>query len=208
MRLSDRPLLRQLVWHVLAILIFLCLPLLKWKAPWWELPKVEQFAIVGLIAGYAAAALAVMIFARAGTPRAFSRALALALSIFGLCLLVLTLARLEVPRYLLLAIFLAFAAMAPFVITQRPGQLAGIAVLAVALLAIAGLGPRRGRASTRNREDCHHERQDCVLRVARNLASGIDRAACDARRRTGSARRPPLPARDRRRSPVHAADRR
>ena len=142
MRLSDRPLLRQLVWHVLAILIFLCLPLLKWKAPWWELPKVEQFAIVGLIAGYAAAALAVMIFARAGTPRAFSRALALALSIFGLCLLVLTLARLEVPRYLLLAIFLAFAAMAPFVITQRPGQLAGIAVLAVALLAIAGLGGR------------------------------------------------------------------
>lgn len=142
MRLSDRPLLRQFAWHVLAILIFLCLPLLKWKVPWWQLPRVELFAIVELVACYAVAALAVMIFARAGTPRAFSRALALALSIFGLCLLALTLGRLQVPRYLVLAIFLAFAAMAPFVVAQRLGQLVGIAVLAVALLTIAGLGGR------------------------------------------------------------------
>ena len=75
MRISGRPLLLQLAWHVLAILIFLFLPVLKWKAPWWELPRKEVFAIAVLLAGYVAAALAVMVFARAGTPRAFSRGL-------------------------------------------------------------------------------------------------------------------------------------
>jgi cytochrome c2 len=142
MRTSGRPLLLQLAWHILAILIFVCLPLVKWKAPWWELPRKELYPLAVLIAGYATAALAVMIFARAGTPRAFSRALALALSIFGLCLLVLALTRFDVPRYILLPMFLAVAVLAPLVVAPRIGQIAGIAVLAVALLAVAGLSGR------------------------------------------------------------------
>ena len=142
MRLYGRPLLLQLAWHILAILIFVCLPLVKWKAPWWELPRKELYPLAVLIAGYATAALAVMIFARAGTPRAFSRALALALSIFGLCLLVLALTRFDVPRYILLPMFLAVAVLAPLVVAPRVGQIAGIAVLAVALLAVAGLSGR------------------------------------------------------------------
>lgn len=142
MRTSGRPLLLQLAWHILAILIFVCLPLLKWKAPWWELPRKELYPLAVLIAGYATAALAVMIFARAGTPRAFSRALALALSIFGLCLVVLALTRFDVPRYILLPMFLAVAVLAPLVVAPRVGQIAGIAVLAVALLAVAGLSGR------------------------------------------------------------------
>ena len=52
MRLSVRPLLPQLAWHVLAILILLCLPVLQWKAPWWELPRRELLATAVLIAGY------------------------------------------------------------------------------------------------------------------------------------------------------------
>lgn len=146
MRLSGRPLLLQFAWHILAILTFLCLPLLKWKAPWWELPHHELFAIAVLIAGYATAALAVMIFARAGTPRAFGRALALALGIFGLFLLVLLVARLDAPRYLLLPAFLAIAVLAPLAVAPRVAQMAGVAVLAVALLAIAGFGGHVGFA--------------------------------------------------------------
>lgn len=142
MRPSGRPLLLQLAWHVLAILIFLGLPLLKWKAPWWELSRHELYAIAVLLAGYAAAALAVMVFARAGTPRAFSRAMALAFSIFGLFLLLLLLKRLDAPRYLLLPAFLAIAALAPLVVAPRVAQLAGIAVLAVGLLAVGGYGGR------------------------------------------------------------------
>lgn len=142
MRPSGRPLLIQLAWHVLAILIFLCVPVLKWKAPWWELPRAEVLAIAILLAGYAAAALAVMLLARRGTPRAFSRGLALALSIFGLFLLALLLTRLAPPRYLLLPVFFAVALLAPFAIAPRVGQLVGIAILAVTLLAVAGLGGR------------------------------------------------------------------
>ena len=142
MRTSGRPLLLQLAWHILAILIFVCLPLLQWKAPWWELPRQELYALGVLLAGYATAALAVLIFARAGTPRAFSRALALALSIFGLCLLVLAFTQFDTPRYILLPMFLAVAFLAPFVVAPRLGQIAGIAVLAVGLLAVAALGSR------------------------------------------------------------------
>ena len=49
MRISDRPLLFQVAWHVLAILLFLLLPVLQWKAPWWELPHKEVFAVALLV---------------------------------------------------------------------------------------------------------------------------------------------------------------
>src|SRR6185295_11749383 len=113
MRFSGRSLLFQLAWHVLAILIFLCLPLLKWQVPWSELPRSEVLAIALLLGGYLTAALAVMVFARAGTPRAFGRAVALAFSIFGLFLLLLLLLlnHLDAPRYLLLPVFLAIAVL-------------------------------------------------------------------------------------------------
>jgi cytochrome c2 len=144
MRFSGRPLLLQLAWHVLAILIFLCLPLLKWKVPWWELPGSEVLAITLLLGGYAASALAVLVFARAGTPRAFSRAMALAFSIFGLFLLLLLLLlnHLDAPRYLLLPVFIAIALLAPLVVAPRIAQLTGVALLALGLAAVAVLGGR------------------------------------------------------------------
>jgi aldose sugar dehydrogenase len=142
MPLSVRPLLPQLAWHVLAILTFLCLPMLKLEAMWWDLPRADLIRLAILTAGYATAALAVTIFVRPGTPRAFGRALALAFSIFGLFLLVMLLARLDAPRYLLLPIFLAVAVVAPLAVAPRAGQIVGVAVLAVGLLAVAGLGGR------------------------------------------------------------------
>src|ERR1044072_5872793 len=142
MRIPGRPLLFHLAWHVLAILLFLFLPVLKWKAPWWDLPRKELLAVAVLIAGYATAALAVMVFARPGTPRAFSRALALALGSFGLFLLFLLLTRLNVPRNVLLPVFLGVAALAPLVVAPRVAQILGIGVLAIALLGIAVAGGR------------------------------------------------------------------
>jgi hypothetical protein len=87
MRISGRPPFLHLAWHVLALLIFLLLPVLKWKAPWWEMTRAQLLGIAILIAGYVTAALAVMVFARPGTPRAFSRALAFALGTFALFML-------------------------------------------------------------------------------------------------------------------------
>lgn len=142
MRISGRPLLRQLAWHVLAVLVFLCLPVLQWKAPWWELPRKEVFAIALLVAGYVSAALAVMAFARPGTPRAFGRSLGLALGTFALFMLVLLLTQLDAPRYLLLPVFLGVAALAPFIVAPRTAQVVGITLLAVALVGVAGLSGR------------------------------------------------------------------
>jgi cytochrome c2 len=140
MRIFGRPPLLQLAWHVLAILIFLFLPVLKWKAPWWEMPRRQLLGVALLIAGYVVAALAVMVFARPGTPRAFSRALGFALGTFALFMLALLLAQINTPRYLLLPVFVAVVALAPLAIAPRAPQLVGIGALAVALLAVAGLG--------------------------------------------------------------------
>ena len=140
MRISGRPPFLHLAWHVLALLIFLLLPVLKWKAPWWEMTRAQLLGIAILIAGYVTAALAVMVFARPGTPRAFSRALAFALGTFALFMLALLLTQLDVPRYILLPVFLAVVALAPLAIAPRVAQLVGIGALAVALLAVAGLG--------------------------------------------------------------------
>ncbi|HKU16846.1 MAG TPA: PQQ-dependent sugar dehydrogenase [Steroidobacteraceae bacterium] len=148
MRLSGRPLLPQIVWHVLAILILVSVPLLKWKAPWWELSREHLLPIIALIAAYATAAFAVTIFARAGTPRAFARGLALALSIFGVFVVGILLLGLDTPRYLLLPVFLAVMLLAPLAVAPRLGQLAGVGVLAVGLLAVAGLGTRATFAET------------------------------------------------------------
>jgi cytochrome c2 len=142
MRVSGRPLLFQFVWHFLAILLFLLLPVLQWKAFWWELPRKEALVIALLIAGYAAAALAVMLLARPGMPRAFSRSLGLGLGIFALFMLVLLLMRLDVPRYLILPVFIGVVALAPLAVAPRIGQVTGIALIAVALLGVAGLSGR------------------------------------------------------------------
>ena len=142
MRLSVRPLLPQLAWHVLAILILLCLPVLQWKAPWWELPRRELLATAVLIAGYATAALAVMVFSRTDTPRAFSRALAIAMATFGFFMLALLLTRAGAPRYLLLPVFAAVLALAPLAVVPRTVQIVGIAVLGLALLGEAALAGR------------------------------------------------------------------
>jgi cytochrome c2 len=142
MRLSGRPVLMQLVWHLLAILIFLCLPLLNWKAAWWELPPGEVRAIEVLLVGYVAAALAVMVFARAGSLRAFVGVVALAFSVFGLFLFPLLLKHLDAPRYLLVPMLLAIGVLAPLAIAPRVAQLAGIGMLAVGLLAVGAYGGR------------------------------------------------------------------
>jgi cytochrome c2 len=142
MRSSSRPLLFQLAWIVLAILVLLCLPVLKWRVPWWELPRGEVRAIIVLLVGYGVTALAVMLFARPGTPRAFSRGLAMALSIFGLFLLGLLLNRVAAPRYLLLPVFVAVVALAPFAVAPRVWQVVGLGALAIVLLALAGLDAR------------------------------------------------------------------
>jgi len=146
MRIPGRPLLLQLAWHVLVVLILLFLPVLKGKALWWDLPRQEVLAIAVVLAGYVAAALAVMVFVRADTPGAFRRALAVALSTLALFMLVLLLVRLDVPRYLLLLVFLAVVGLAPLIVAPRIWQVAGVAVLCVALLGVAALS---GRAALR-----------------------------------------------------------
>jgi aldose sugar dehydrogenase len=150
MRLSFRPLLPQFAWHVLAILMFLCLPVLQWKAPWWELPRRELLMIAVLIAGYATAALAVMVFARADRPRDLGRSLGIALGTFGFFMVALLLTRVGAPRYLLLPEFLAVVALAPMAVAPRPAQIVAIAILGVVLLATAAFAGRMVLAPPKN----------------------------------------------------------
>ena len=83
-----------------------------------------------------------MMFSRTDTPRAFSRALAIAMGTFGFFMLALLLTRAGAPRYLLLPVFVAVLALAPLAVVPRTVQIVGIAVLGVALLGEAVLAGR------------------------------------------------------------------
>src|SRR5688572_15940777 len=150
LRLSLRPLLPQFAWHVLAMLMFLCLPVLQWKAPWWELPRRELLMVAVLIAGYATAALAVMAFNRADRPRDLGRGLGIALGSFGFFMAVLLLTRVGAPRYLLLPEFLAVVALAPMAVAPRAVQMFAIAILGVVLLGTAAFAGRMALAPPKN----------------------------------------------------------
>ncbi len=208
MRLSVRPLLLQLAWHVLAILIF----------PVPAGAQVES-ALVG------AAARRVARDRRADRwlrqpPRWQSwcsleptrlahsaAALAIALGTFGLFMLVLLLTRLGAPRYLLLPdVSRRRGACA---VGSRTAHGAGrrhrgsrLVLLGVAALAgrVAFAPPKKAaKVVATNVKTAFY-----VLRVRSH--EGASRSSGDPRRRTGSARRS-HPARHRRWSSLYAAHR-
>src|SRR5688572_14549664 len=113
MRSFSRPLLLQLACHAVTGLLLLCLPVFKWKVPWWDLPRSELLPLVVLLGAYGVSALAVIAFVPADGLRSARRALAITLSIFSVALLLLLLARWNLPRYLLLPVFAAATVVSP-----------------------------------------------------------------------------------------------
>ncbi|MGH8185289.1 MAG: hypothetical protein ACREUC_01895 [Steroidobacteraceae bacterium] len=142
MRILSRSLLLQLACHAVAALLLLCLPVLRWKTLWWNLPRAELLPLVVLLGAYGASALAVMSFVRADGLRAAARALAITLSIFSVVLLLLVLTRLNMPRYLLLPVFAAAVVLSPLLVMAPRVRIAALAALTIGLLATAGLGAR------------------------------------------------------------------
>jgi aldose sugar dehydrogenase len=142
MRSLSRPLLLQLACHAVTGLLLLCLPVLKWKVPWWDLPRSELLPLVLLLGAYGVSALAVIAFVRGNGLRSAARALAITLSIFSVALLLLLLARWNLPRYLLLPVFAAAAVMSPLLVMAPQVRIAALAALTIGFLVTGGLGAR------------------------------------------------------------------
>lgn len=139
----------QLLWHGLVIFALACLPAIKWKTFWWEIPLRTLLPAALLIGAYALSAALVM-FAR--TPdgiRKVGRALFITLSVFALCLFGFLLLKLDAPRYLLLPIFVAAVVLIPLSVAsgnlRRIGWalpiLASIAALGITIKAVAFYEP-------------------------------------------------------------------
>ncbi|MGH8174886.1 MAG: PQQ-dependent sugar dehydrogenase [Steroidobacter sp.] len=138
MQTSKRSLPPQIAWHGLAILILLCLPVLKHQALWWELRLRDLAPLVILLAAYGASALAVLIFVRVQGAAAAARALMITLAVSCLFLAMLLAARFDTPRYLLLSVLAAAVLLIPLSVASRGVRAAGLIALGVALLATAG----------------------------------------------------------------------
>lgn len=138
----PRSLLWQAMWHALVILMLASLPVLKYEALWWQIPKRELLPVAILIAAYGACALAVMMFVRESGWRAIGRALLFTLSIFGLVAVAFMVLRLDAPRYALLPAFLAAVFLVPLAVGPRVLRLAGITALAVGTVGAAALSAR------------------------------------------------------------------
>jgi aldose sugar dehydrogenase len=83
-----------------------------------------------------------VVFARPDAPRAFVRALGIALGTFAFFMLALLLTRSGAPRYLLLPVFAAVVALAPITVVSRTVQIVGVVVLGVLLLAASAFAGR------------------------------------------------------------------
>jgi aldose sugar dehydrogenase len=142
MRTRGRSIVTQLAWHGLVLVILACLPVLKFKAPWWQLPRREWLPLVVLLAAYGASASITMALLRNDSWRTAGHALAVTLGVFCGCLMLLLLFELHTPRYLLLAVFLAAAALVPLSVSGQPSHFTGIAILSVALATVGALSAR------------------------------------------------------------------
>ena len=138
MHRSNRTLLLQIVWHTLAILILICLPVLKFRTPWWDMP-LRNLAPLGVLLGaYGASALAVLILVRSTGSAAALRALGITLSVFCLFLALLLFVRFDTPRYLLLPIFASALVLIPMSVSPHATRTAGVAALGALLLTTIG----------------------------------------------------------------------
>lgn len=136
MHIRSRSLLLQLAWHSLAMLVLVCLPLLKFETFWWNLWPGALPPLAVLLAAYGASALAVMAFVRTEGWRAAGRALAITTGIFSLFLVSAQLLQFETPRYLLLPVFAAAVVLVPLSVSTQALRRSGIAVLAISLIAV------------------------------------------------------------------------
>jgi len=139
---TRRSISAQIAWHVLALLVLACLPLLKFHSPWWAIPKHEQLAAMLLLGTYAASALAAMLFAKAEGWRGAGLALLITLGMFGLALPVLVMVLEHVPRYLFLPVFAAAVVLIPLSVLGPAITRIGAFVLALTTLGAGALSYR------------------------------------------------------------------
>jgi cytochrome c2 len=151
---TSRRLFPQVAWHILAMVALACLPLLKFQAFWWSLEPHKQLAVLLILGAYATSALAVVLLVKGEGWRAAGSALVITLTIFGLALPVLVLALDDVPRYLLLPVFLAAVVLIPLSVVDPAIVRAGVVVLALGAIGAPALGyreianPHRGASTT------------------------------------------------------------
>lgn len=129
----------RLLWHVVPLLAFCCLPVLKANEWWWQIPQRELLPAIVLIVAYALAAVLVVVFVRRHGLSSAARAVAITLSVFALCLFALALLRIQIPRYLLVPIFLTALILIPTsVIGPRSNRIGlGAALVGLAIVAVA-----------------------------------------------------------------------
>lgn len=105
--------MQLIAWHALAMLTIACLPAIKFEQTWWHIPKRHLLPAAAFICAYGLAALLTFAFVRSADRRAVRQALLITLSAFGLCLFVLVVAGIDVPRYVLLPAFIAAIVLIP-----------------------------------------------------------------------------------------------
>lgn len=130
--------MQLIAWHALAMLTIACLPAIKFGQAWWHIPKRHLLPAAAFICAYGLAALLTIAFVRSADRRAVRQALLITLSAFGLCLFVLVVAGIDVPRYVLLPAFITAIILIPLSAAspraRRVGWIAPVLGSAAALL--------------------------------------------------------------------------
>lgn len=134
------PLWQRLAWYACGALVLLLLPVLKYSELWGALARPQKFALLVALGAFGAASLLSLLMDRTASWATAGRALIRSFAVLGLFLIAAALVSISLPRYLLVPLVVAIAAVVPLAISPvglRRLPAAVVVVLAGAITAYA-----------------------------------------------------------------------
>jgi aldose sugar dehydrogenase len=114
------------------------LPVLKYSEHLWQLPRQQKIGTVFVAVTFGAAAFLAFIFERELSWRAAFRAAVRGLAVLGFSLVAVGLVGKEVPRYLLIPLFIAIVGIIPLAVSPIARSRVPAALLAIVAIGVAG----------------------------------------------------------------------
>ena len=113
------------------------LPVLRYSEHWWQLPREQKIGAVFVAITFGAAALLALIFEREQSWQGALRTSVRGLAVLGFSLLAMDLVGKEVPRYLLIPLFIAIAGIIPLAVSPIARSRMPAALLAIVAVGVA-----------------------------------------------------------------------
>jgi aldose sugar dehydrogenase len=138
----------RLAWYIPAAVLLLLLPVFRFSDWWWHLIREQKVAIVIVVAAFTFACAATLFFEKESSWRAVVRAFVRTFAALSVFLIVASLLRYELPRYLLIGLLCAALVIPASASPLSRSRIPPIVLALLAIVAAAMVIPRLGNHQT------------------------------------------------------------